>query len=220
MTCYLNTQILLNPSECEGIFTFTPDLITDPSSGVTELTVSILKNCKDDLKVTLLDENGCSLESLVLRCSQYRIVDISENFVIDQNSSNESVLELYDTNYSQMIQINANNLNLVGEYVTFEETAYFYRRVQQTYLNLWCGGERNGIVCYILNNALQASNELDLVSSPSILSQFVYSMGNDLVKARVVALKQLCDCGKVCNDQFFAPPTNPCQALRGCCPRY
>jgi hypothetical protein len=216
MTCFLNTQILLNPGECEGLFTFTPDLITDPSANsITDLNVSILKNCKDDLKVTLLDENGCALDSLVLRCGQYRISDISGVFPDDTNAS---LADLYSTDYIQIIQINANNLNLVGEYVAFEETAYFYRRVQQTYLNLWCGAERNGIVCYILNQTLAAATALDPDNDPT-LAQFVYSMGNDLIKARVVALKQLCDCGKVCNDQFFVPPTNPCQALRGCCPR-
>ena len=217
MTCLLNTQILLNPAECEGIFTFTPDLLMDPSANqVTDLTVSILKNCKDDLKITLLDENACALDSIVLRCGQYKITDISENFTID-GIQNEALIALYDSNFTQIIQLNANNLSLIGEYVAFEETAYFYRRVQQTYLNLWCGAERNGIVCYILENSLAASNDLDFANAG--LAQFVYSMGNDLVKTRVVALKQLCDCGKVCNDQFFVPPTNPCQALRGCCPR-
>jgi hypothetical protein len=216
MTCLLNTQILLNPAECEGIFTFTPDLLMDPSANqVTDLTVSILKNCKDDLKITLLDENACALDSIVLRCGQYKITDISENF-----GENLSLKALYDSNFTQLIQLNANNLSLIGEYVAFEETAYFYRRVQQTYLNLWCGAERNGIVCYILEQSLAASNLLDpLEPEGPGLAQFVYSMGNDLVKTRVVALKQLCDCGKVCNDQFFVPPTNPCQALRGCCPR-
>jgi hypothetical protein len=51
----------------------------------------------------------------------------------------------------------------------------------------------------------------------AIQAQQIYSLGNNLVKARIVALKQLCDCGKICNDQFFAPPTNPCVALKGCC---
>jgi hypothetical protein len=214
MTCLLNTQILLNPGECEGVFAFTPDLITDPSSNsITDLPVSILKNCKDDLKITLLDENGCSLDSLILRCGQYKISDVSDVFI-----DNESLIDLYPTEFTQIIQINANNLNLVGEYVAFEETAYFYRRVQQTYLNLWCGAERNGIVCYILNQSLATATELDIINPG--LSQFVYSMGNDLIKSRVVALKQLCDCGKVCNDQFFVPPTNPCQALRGCTRNY
>jgi hypothetical protein len=118
----------------------------------------------------------------------------------------------------RVFQINAQNLNLVGEYVAFEEAAYFYRHVTQTYLNLWCGAESKNLIGQILENVIEAANALDNTNEP--LAQFVYALGNDFVKARAVALKQLCECGKVCNDQFFPSHTNPCQALRGCCPRY
>jgi hypothetical protein len=158
---------------------------------------------------------------------------------------------------AQIVQINANNLNLVGEYVDLEEAAYFHRQVKQSYLNLWCGAEQNGIVCQILENVDTTINRLNVdFTTPTFNSntltpqnftqgdltvtydaidlstatititlagqeesqQTVYTLGQDLLKARVLALKQLCECGKVCNDQFFPRKTNPCQALRGCCP--
>lgn len=221
-TCYLNTQILLNPKDCQGVFVFTPDPLTvpgpcgltGPNTYVCPLNVNILENCKGDYKVTLLDDNGCALDTLVLRCSQFEIVDISTAIM-----ELPSLEELYDTtNFTQIIQINANNLNLVGEYVALEETAYFYRRVTQTYLNLWCGAESKGLICQIIENAHTAVESLDIALDVAS-AQFVYSLTNDFLKARVVALKQLCECGKVCNDQFFPTHTNPCQALRGCCPQ-
>lgn len=222
-TCYLNTQILLNAKDCQGVFVFTPDPLTVPgpcgltgaNTYVCPLNVNILENCKGDYKITLLDDNGCALDTLVLRCSQFDIKDISEVFV-----DIPVIEELYDTiNFSKIIQINANNLNLVGEYVALEETAYFYRRVTQTYLNLWCGAESKGLICQIIENSNAAVESLD-IAEDAVSAQWVYSLTNDLLKARVVALKQLCECGKVCNDQFFPTHTNPCQALRGCCPRY
>jgi len=220
-SCYLNTQILLNPNSCEGVFVFTPDPLTvpgpcgltGPNTHICPLDVNILENCKGDYKITLLDDNGCALDTLVLRCSQFKIRDISEAVV-------DPVLEeLYDSNFTKIIQLNADNLNLIGEYVAMEETAYFYRRVSQTYLNLWCGAESKGLVCQILENVDNAI--LSLVDNgDNVSAQFIYSLTNDFLKARVVALKQLCECGKVCNDQFFPTHTNPCQAFRGCCPRY
>jgi len=218
-TCYLNTQILLNPNSCHGVFVFTPDPLTVPgpcgltgaNTHICPLEVNVLENCKGDYKSTLLDENGCALDTLVVRCSQYEIVDLSTAFV------DPAIEELYDTtNYSKILQINANNLNLVGEYVALEETAYFYRRVTQTYLNLWCGAESKGLICQIIENSNAAVESLD-IAGDAVSAQWVYSLTNDLLKARVVALKQLCECGKVCNDQFFPTHTNPCQALRGCC---
>jgi hypothetical protein len=221
--CYLNTQILLNDKDCQGVFVFTPDPLTSPgpcgltgpNTSICPMNVNILENCKGDYKITLLDDNGCALDTLVLRCGQYEIVDIST-----ATMDLPSLEALYDVdNFAKIIQINANNLNLVGEYVAMEETAYFYRRVTQTYLNLWCGAESKGLICQILDNAHAAVEQLD-ASSNDTSAQFVYALANSLLKTRVVALKQLCECGKVCNDQFFPTHTNPCQALRGCCPRY
>ena len=218
-TCYLNTQILLNPKDCHGVFVFTPDPLTSPgpcgltgaNTHICPLNVNVLENCKGDYKFTLLDDNGCALDTLVVRCSQFEIQDLSSAFV------SEDIRNLYDDvdNYSQILTINANNLNLMSEYVALEETAYFYRRVTQTYLNLWCGAESKGLICQIIENsnaAIEAAGDVE--------GQFIYSLTNAFLKARVVALKQLCECGKVCNDQFFPTHTNPCQAIRGCCPRY
>ena len=215
---YLNTQILVKDElTCEGIFTFAPDPLTIPgpcgltgvNTSICPLDVNILENCKGDYKITLLDDNGCNLDCIVLRCSQFQLVDVSAAV-----GNIQAIEDLYPSGYNKIFQINANNLNLVGEYVALEEAAYFHRRVTQSYLNLWCGAERNGIITQILQNAELAEVGLSNVGS----AQFVYALTNDLLKSRVVALKQLCECGKVCNDQFFPIQTNPCQALKGCCP--
>jgi hypothetical protein len=224
--CFLDTNIIFKDlSSCEGIFTFGPDSITvpgpcgltGPNTEVCPLSVNVLKNCKGDYKVTLLDDDGCNLACLIVKCSQFQLTPISE---LDEN-----VQALYEANLptgfstsSLVLQISANNLNLVGEYVSFEESAYFYREVCQAYLNLWCGAEKNGIICQIIENRDLIVSEL---SAESASAQFVYTLSQDLIKARVLALKQLCECGKVCNDQFFPQKyNNPCAALKGCCPKY
>jgi hypothetical protein len=223
-TCYLNTQILVTDElTCQGIFTFGPDAITIPgpcgltglNTTICPLDVNVLENCKGDYKLTLLDDNGCSLDCIILRCSQFELVDVSAAV-----ANNQALEDLYPVGYNKIFQINANNLNLVGEYIAFEEAAYFYRRVTQSYLNLWCGAERNGMICQLLENAqsVEATLADPDIADDAGAAQFVYNVVNDLLKARVVALKQLCECGKVCNDQFFPVQTNPCQALKGCCP--
>jgi hypothetical protein len=263
--CYLNTNIILkDDKDCQGIFTFGPDPITIPgpcglngvNTHICALNVNVLKNCKDDLKIVLLDDNGCALDTLVLRCSQYELENVED---IEPKAVRAIYEDSLPTGYSaataKIVKINANNLNLVGEYVSFEETAYYYRRVTQSYLNLWCGAEANGIVCQLLKNVedtidvinstiifggVSCNNQEDLTQGiftiettpvvpdrinikitldTRIQSQFIYSLNQDLLKSRVLALKQLCECGKVCNDQFFPLKTNPCQAFKNCCPR-
>jgi len=219
-TCYLNTSILLDLSSCRGVFTFGADSLTvpgpcgltGPNTVVCPLNVNILENCKGDYKITLLDDNGCALDTLVLRCSQFAITPIAEAV------NDEVALEaLYDVMPAKthLVQINANNLNLVGEYVHFEEAAYFYRRVSQSYLNLWCGAESKGLICQILDNADDVISNLQNETN----IQFVYTLANDLIKSRVIALKQLCECGKVCIDHIPHVQQGPCQALKGCCPK-
>lgn len=222
--CDLITNVVVKPKTCEGLFLFEPDLYTcpgvtaGPNTEVCALDVNILTNCKGDLKLTLLDDNGCNLDCLVLRCSQYDVSQINAGFV-----GVSPVRDLFNAyvaqGYTEIIKINANNLNLVGEYVAFEEAAYYYRQVCQSYQNLWCGAERNGIVCLILENVKKATQLLAADEDGAVSAQQIFSLGQDLLKARVVALKQLCECGKVCNDQFFPIHTTPCQALKGCCPQ-
>lgn len=226
-TCDFNTQILVQPLSCEGLFIFTPDLYAIPNNGpsgpntaICPVDISILKNCKGDYKLSLLDDNACTLDSLCLRCGQFEIRDISA--VITEDLSGLKDLYSGYEPFTQIVTINANNLYQFGQYVAFEESAYFYRRVTQTYLNLWCGAERTGIVCQMLGNVEGVVKTLSALSPKlnnieAIQAKQMYALGQDLVKARVVALKQLCDCGKICNDQFFAPPVNPCVALKGCC---
>jgi len=223
--CYLNTNIVFKDlSSCQGLFVFTPDSLAIPgpcgltgaNTEICALNVNILENCKGDYKITLLDDNGCALDTFVVRCSQFELVPVNEIKPDDAISLIEAGLPTgYSASVSHVLQINANNLNLVGEYVALEEAAYYYRRVTQSYLNLWCGAEANGIICQILANVIDAADN----TRTEAQGQFVYTLGQDLLKSRVLALKQLCECGKVCNDQFFPLNTNPCQAFKNCCPR-
>ena len=325
--CYFNTSILFDLSSCKGLFIFTPDLLTvpgpcgltGPNTSICPLDVYILKNCKGDYKITLLDDADCPLNSLILKCSQFVTKQVNE--------FNPSILSLYESNKRYLFVLNANNQHLISEYVEFEESAYYYRRVTQSYLNLWCDGS---IICNILNNTNETINALTcyetttLTYQPSIVpteyaifcgglinmiadipsfpnppelrisldcpiytsassisgffsagefyipdvynptfsgpqsavytlvggnklvvtvtpnqtgdnfetynisvyttmndnyAQFIYSLSNNFIKSRTVALKQLCECGKVCNDFVFTKSTNPCQTLRNCCYR-
>lgn len=331
--CYLDTQIVFDLSSCEGIFTFGPDILAVPGpcdlSGINQdicpLHVKILKNCKNEYQITLLDDNGCSLETLVLQCPQYKIIAIEE--------LDESISPLYQTTpeKSHLFQINGLNLNLTNQYIQFEEAAYFYRQVKQNYLNLWCNNQNlpcqvlsttknfldfiqpeiylldtdtssptdiyffSGTVRYTINVdignstfevsgqnpidletadintfiinsqgdfvvnagnqaqfldpiivnfyftfdptlhifltitytpirnsagaliAVEMKNELALYHELNPYAQFFYALTNDFFKSRVSSLKQLCDCGKVCNDQFFPTKQTPCSILKGCC---
>jgi hypothetical protein len=195
--CYYNTSIVLDLSSCKGFFVFGPDALTIPGpvnlSGINTtlcpLNVNILENCKGDYKITLLDDNGCRLNSIILPCSQYKIELITDALcystdylpiVIGDPSNNFATFlsipspaiglyELYQTNPQKLylIQIKATNLNLAGKYVDFEESAYYYRRVTQSYQNLWCGAENcdTNIICDIIkniNNIYQTSNVCDI----------------------------------------------------------
>lgn len=230
--CDFVTNIVLKPKSCEGLFVFSPEIYSVPntqgSSGpnleICPLDINVLENCKGDLKLTLLDDNGCNLDCLVLRCSQYDVSALGSILPVAVGvdglftATPDVDLSGVDTNkYGLGVKINANNLNLMGEYIAFEEAANYYRQVTQTYLNLWCGGERNGVICDILENAAGiAANILPIGNGPALQAQ-AWALGQNLIKARVIALKQLCECGKVCNDQFFPVQTNPCQAIKGCC---
>jgi hypothetical protein len=221
--CDFITNVVVKPGTCEGLLTFGPDLYTCPGTTASEnteicaLDVNVLTNCKGDLKLTLLDDNGCNLDTLVLRCSQY---DVSAVSSLLKNPAATLYANEVAQGYTDVVTINANNLNLIGQYVEFEEAAYFNRQVNQTYQNLWCGAEQNGIICQILGNVSQTVQDLSNNQSEAQRNDArqIFSLGQDLIKARVVALKQLCECGKVCNDQFFPIKTTPCQALKGCCP--
>ncbi len=228
--CDFVTNIVLKPKSCEGLFVFSPEIYSVPntqgSSGpnleICALDINVLENCKGDLKLTLLDDNGCNLDCLVLRCSQYDVSDLGSILpssagvdLLFTATPNVALTQADPTKYGLGVKINANNLNLMGEYIAFEEAANYYRQVTQTYLNLWCGGERNGVICDILENAAGIAAA---TLQPSTTQQAqVWALGQNLIKARVIALKQLCECGKVCNDQFFPVQTNPCQAIKGCC---
>ena len=319
---FFNTQIVLDLSSCKGIFTFEPDSFTSPgpcgltglNKSICSLDVNILINCKGDYKITLLDNNSCCLSILLLKWSQYKIQPINElNYGVNNLFSS--------TGKTHLIQINANNLNLMGEYISFEDAAYYYRRVEQNYLNLWCGAENNGFICNILgntNNVMQAiinnpttpscsqsqtftfpvfeippfsvnlcglelNIETVFVPYPAgfsynvtvsalgitgtaydtlylatpyyyqefdntiwnvilanyyytfgpentatfvfevqkksglVESQFIYNLSQNLIKSRVNSLKQLCECGKVCNDQFLNNQKGPCSSFKYFC---
>jgi hypothetical protein len=192
------TQIFVDASgdqilNCLGIFSFAPDQYTDPvSSEICPLNVRILVNKKGDLKLSLLDDTGCVLDNLVFKCGQFEILQYTSIYV-----------NTLPVSKNYVIVINARNLHIMGEYVSFEEKAYYYRRVKQAYTNLWCGMEGT----YdpdLLNNIITPNYES------------LQSLSFELIKSRVVALKQLCECGKVCNNNF--PPTAPiCSSFKKYC---
>ena len=225
-TAYLNTNIILKDlSSCEGIFTFGPDALTvpgpcgltGPNTNICPLAVNVQKNCKGDYKITLVDDNDCNLACMIIKCSQFNTVLINSLPASQQALYNVNLPSGYNVATSYILQINANNLNLVGEYVSLEEAAYFYREVCQAYLNLWCGAEKNSIITNILTNTQNVVAAQGTITVAN--AQFVYNLSQDLIKARVLALKQLCECGKVCNDEFFPQKElGPCAALSGCCP--
>jgi hypothetical protein len=197
-----NTQVFVEASgqtitSCEGVLVIAVDPLTDPS-GVSNVAVNVLVNCKGDVKLTLLDDNGCKIDSMVLKCSQFDVVDIANIPALAENDA-------IPAGFTHVIQINGRNLTIMSEYVELESKAYFYRGVKQAYANLWCG--------------------LEHTCDPDLLTEITstddnYALSQALLKARIVALKQLCECGKVCNDNFPKHRTNTCQALKGCCPPY
>ena len=195
------TQVFVDASNqtitsCQGVLAISVDPLTDPS-GVSNVDVNVLVNCKGGVKITLLDDNGCKIDSMTLKCGQFEILDAS-NAAFPYEDTPEGT--------NAVLTINGRNLSLMSEYVELESKAYFYRGVKQAYANLWCG--------------------LEHTCDPDLLTQLVdevpsqFAVTQALLKARVVALKQLCECGKVCNDNFPKHRTNTCQALRGCCPPY
>ena len=310
--CFLNTQIVLDLSSCQGIFTFGPNPLTVPgpcgltglNTSICPLQVSVLHNCKGDVKLSLLDDHGCILNCIVLKCTQYKITPIVDALSSYTGGFLPGLVELYLTEpqKTHLIQISANNLNQMGKYLEFEEAAYLYRKVSECYLNLWCGAEYNGLICSILNNygqcvettpdiLCQTGQILDFTlcgqpiqvtitqgvtffdltvtylsqsetisglilqnpgdkiyfniagvefsinviapvqppespgvvsitiyyTSPSQQNQIIYSLSNNLIKSRVSALSQLCDCGKVCNNQNFQQNKTPCSSIGNCC---
>lgn len=198
------TQIFVDSSSnqitnCQGVFSFAPDKYTDPvSTQICPLPVRILVNKRGDLKLSLLDNKGCVIDNLVIKCGQFEIVD-----------SVDIYLYPFTVSKNYVIVINGRNLKLMGEYVAFEEKAYCYRRVKQAYTNLWCG--------------LEGTYDPDLMLNmlePSVGDE--QSLSLNLLKSRVVALKQLCECpgffGKMCNDQFLLPRPSTCSSFKKCCP--
>ena len=191
------TQIFVDASgsqitNCLGIFSFTPDQYTDPvSTEICPLNVRILVNKKGDLKLSLLDDTGCVLDNLLIKCGQFEILDYLNIY-----------LEPITVSKNYVIVINGRNLNLMGEYVAFEEKAYYYRRVKQAYTNLWCG--------------LEGTYDPDIMKNMLDPGYSCQSLSLDLLKSRIVALKQLCDCGKVCNSNF-PPHPSTCSSFKKCC---
>lgn len=204
MTCTpveFPTQIFVdstdgNITNCLGVFSFLPDQYTDPvSTQICPLNVKILKNNRGDIKLSLLDDKGCILDNLVLKCSQY---DISESVIIYD--------DIFDYPKPYVITLNGRNLKVMGEYVAFEEKAYCYRRVKQAYTNLW--------------PALESTYDPDIMTNMLNPTYSPQSLALDLLKSRIISLKQLCECpasvGKICNHNFPLRPST-CSSFKDCC---
>jgi hypothetical protein len=197
------TNILIKPKSSNGLFLFSPDLFTYPSY-IFPMDVSILVNSKGDIKIILLDDNQSPLFTLVLKCSQYDSREISDLIPI-------SVKGLYDQkDYTEVLGISASNIDVLRRYVELEESAYIYRSVSQSYINLWNTSEkRNGIMQHLIRKTrdviskVEDSVSKDSVSKDSvakdsvvekeydkIISPFIWSLNQILLKCRISNIEE------------------------------
>jgi hypothetical protein len=101
--------------------------------------------------------------------------------------------------FTEILQIDAKNISVMSRYIDFEEKMYLYREVKSCYLNLFCEGEKNGLICATLLGEFFIQSVLANLGSASPGEKFgaiqsLYNFRNVLVKTRIVALKQLCKC--------------------------
>ena len=219
--CYLNTQILIDQDKpYQGLFIFSPDIFTIPvgsfcfagaNDAITPLNVNIQINRKNDYKFELLDDNANVIDCLCIPCNYYQIKDISEVFV-DVSSS---IQELYDTcqsNFTKIVQIDACNLKFMADYIDFEQNAYYYRQVSQSYLNLWNQAEKYNFLCELLKISKNAQNILIDDDKQEFAAHF-YIFINYFILNRASSINKLCKCGIKLNDSLFLQK-NTCQSLK------
>jgi hypothetical protein len=208
--CFFDTQIIFNHNSCEGLFIFNPDLYASlccdigcnknigatgdyGNTSICPLNVNILRNCKGDYKISLLGDDGNTLQNLILKCSQYKIEDISSNPF-------PAIQDFYvQYGKSQIFLINITNRSLASDYIDFEKAAYYYRNVKISYQNLWCN--YNQISCDIITTTDEIIQTIILssASSTDIEQRQVCCIQDLFIKMRLVALKELCKCGRTCN---------------------
>lgn len=224
--CWFNTQILIDQDKpYQGLFIFSPDIFTipvgsfcldGPNDAIKPINVNIQVNRKHDYKFELLDDNAVVIDSLCISCN-YQIKDISELFV-DVSSS---ILELYQkyylytdnkSNFTKIIQIDVCNLQLMANYIQFEQNAYYYRKVTQSYLNLWNNAEQYDLLCELLKISKNAQTILIEDNKPDFAAQ-VYILINYFILSRSSAIHKLCQCGIKLNDSLFLQK-NSCGALK------
>jgi hypothetical protein len=179
------TNILLKPKSSQGVFLFTPDLLTQPASNYP-LDVNVSCNARGDIKLVLLDDNQAPLFTLVLKCSQYDINEIQKTTLIP-----DSVKVLYEQKeYTQIVSIGTSYLSLIADYVEMEETAYLYRQVSESYLSFWrTSNRRNGIMQHIIKKTSEVFDKLNFTQENSEQAVYVWCLSQTLLRSRIIALR-------------------------------
>jgi hypothetical protein len=234
-TLFVNTLIQLTANYVAGTpligeINFELDTLVTPTA-LTPLTVNLLIRASNGvLKIKLLDANGCVIEKICVPAGQYRFV--SETGVPRAGPVNVVA--------NDILQINVLNTSAFVKYLDLEGKAFYVRKSTQNVHNLLCNAEQKGtLLQQIVDNNTAVTNTLSgliyraatVSLSGTTVFDFVDLQGGqaavqtaldqsnsvhvDLLKLRVVALDELCECGKSCVDTCFTPNPGFCES-RNC----
>jgi hypothetical protein len=230
-TLFVNTLIKLTQvGQClAGQLDFSHDTLVCPS-GLSPLTVQIsVKVPSQKLKLKLLDCNGCVVASLCIPCDQYQW--------IEPDGTLKPTPEAGD-----ILQINVLNPQLMAKYLELEGKAFYLRESTVNVHNLFCNAECKreegcDIIQQVVDNNTLLNKLLTTIATTSTgttLADILVDAGNltqaevaaaqlvsnsvhlDLLKMRIVAQVELCECGKSCVDTCFVRQPSFCEGLLGC----
>jgi hypothetical protein len=217
-TLFVDTLIhITNDSPLTGELRLTDDALalTQP---LAPLQVLIKQGATTkNLKLKLIDPQGCVVASLCVLAGDY----------LPQTLTTGDVL-----------QLNILNVRVWTQYLDLEGKAFYLRKSTQNVHNLLCGAENNTeVLSGVVNVVNQLSGVIDYLSglasdtelvdvlsgiqvevgaSLSGILDFAQNVAVDFLKMRVIALDELCECGKTCVDTCFVKPPSFCEARNGC----
>jgi hypothetical protein len=228
---FVNTLIKITANYVAGAplvgqIDFTSDTLVTPT-GLVALAVNLLISASTGvLKIKLLDANGCVLDKICVPAGQYQFVTPA-----GVPRSGPTAVLLND-----ILQINILNTSAFVKYLDLEGKAFYVRKSTQNVHNLLCNAEQKGTLLQqiVANNAAVNATLSGLINTAggTTLTAFLTSLGTtplalqtvlnqnnsvnvDFIKMRVVALDELCECGKSCVDTCFAPQPGFCES-RNC----
>jgi len=228
---FVNTLIQMTANYVAGTplvgqINFALDTLVTPS-GLVALNVNLLISANTAvLKIKLFDANGCVIDKVCVPAGQYQFV------------SPAGVVRAGPTAVfaNDILQINALNTSAFVKYLDLEGKAFYVRQSTQNVHNLLCNAEQKGdLLQQIVANNTAVNNTLSgLINTAgsTTVSGLIFALGTttaalqpvlnqsnsthiDLLKLRVVALDELCECGKSCVDTCFAPQPGFCES-RNC----